>query len=240
MVLGTFVESTFGIALGLLAVMKLSEVFLGIHEPVQLLGLMVEPGLVVALGALALAASYSVVAGLLGVVAGDVTEFLITLACSYALMFYVYRATGYHAGLREGLERLGLSAQRELAPVWGLSALVFFVFQPLAIAAGVNSINQRFLAVRDERQSALAGVWRIVNHYFVRCWPWHLCGLCSLVLLADVAVDHELAYAELIMRFVPEGVRGLMFGSLVMAFMGTASTAMHTSGAVFVNDFYRP
>jgi solute:Na+ symporter, SSS family len=167
-------------------------------------------------------------------------EFLFTLACSYVVMFFVYRATGYHVGLSEGLERLGLSAQRELAPVWGLSALVFFVFQPLATAAGVNSINQRFLAVRDERQSALAGVWRIVNHYFVRCWPWHVCGLCSLVLLAGSTVDNELAYAELILRFVPEGLRGLIFGSLVMAFMGTASAAMHTSGAVFVNDFYRP
>ncbi len=240
MVLGTFVESTFGIALGLVAVVKLSEVFLGLDAPVRLGGLTLQPGLAVALGALALAASYSVVAGLFGVVAGDVTEFLITLACSYALMFFVYRATGYHAGLREGLERLGLSAQRELAPVWGLSALVFFLFQPLATAAGVNSINQRYLAVRDERQSALAGVWRIVNHYFVRCWPWHLCGLCSLVLLAGSAPEHELAYAELILRYVPEGLRGFMFGSLVMAFMGTASTAMHTSGAVFVNDFYRP
>lgn len=240
MVLGTFVESTFGIALGLVAVVKLSEVFLGLDEPVRLLGVMVEPGLVVALGALALAAAYSVVAGLLGVVAGDVTEFVLTLVGSYALMFFVYRATGYHTGLREGLERLGLSARLDLAPAWGLSALVFFVFQPLATAAGVNSVNQRFLAVRDERQSVLAGLWRIVNQYFVRCWPWHLCGLCSLVLLAGVAVDHELAYAELILRYVPEGLRGLMFGSLVMAFMGTASTAMHTSGAVFVHDFYRP
>lgn len=235
----SFVEGTFGLALGLLALVKITEVLFGVRAPVPVLGWSVPPGLFVIGAAIGLAASYSTVSGLLGVVAGDAAEFLFALAASYTLAFFAFRAIGYGDGLREGLAQLGEPGWLSLWPQWGFSLVALFLLQPLATLAGNNGVNQRYLALRDERQAMLSGLWRILNHYFLRCWPWYVCGVCSIVLIDASEVPHELAYLELIVRYVPEGLRGLMFGGFLVAFMGLASTAMHTSGTLFVNDFYR-
>lgn len=237
MVFTSFIEGTFGLALGLLALIKIGQTTFHLNEPVALLGLAVSPALLIALVVLGLAITYSVVSGLLGVVAGDAVEFIFALLCSYVLTFYVYRATGYGAGLEAGLARLGLEGKLSFLPALGFSAVVFFIVQPLASLAGSSGVNQRYLALRNEQQAMLSGVWRIINHYFLRCWPWYLCGLCSLVLLPGF--DQEMAYPELILRYMPGGLRGFMFGTFLIAFMGTVSAAMHTSGTIFVNDFYR-
>lgn len=240
MILGTFVESVFGIALGLAAMAKLGQFLFGAAATLQFGPLQIGYGVFIALGSLLIVALYSVVAGLFGIVIGAVIEYCIALACSYVVLFFVYREVGFGSGLESGLRKMELLERMNLSPQWGFSLFVFFLILPLATCSGMNSINQRYLALRDERQSTLAGVWRVMNHYFIRCWPWHLCGLCSLVLLGAAAMDDEMAYPSLIVRYVPRGMQGVIFSSLVLAFMGTASTAMHTSGSVFVNDFYRP
>jgi len=239
MILGTFVESVFGIALGLVAMTKLGQFLFGATATLQVGPLQIGSGLFIAAGALLVVALYSVISGLFGIMIGAVIDYGIALACSYLVLFFVYREAGFGSGLESGLQKLELLERMSLAPQWGFSLFVFFVILPLATCSGMNSLNQRYLSLRDEHQSALAGVWRVMNHYFLRCWPWHLCGLCSLVLLGTAAMDDEMAYPSLILRYVPRELQGLIFSSLVLAFMGTASTAMHTSGSVFVNDFYR-
>jgi Na+/proline symporter len=85
-----------------------------------------------------------------------------------------------------------------------------------------------------------SGIWRLLNHFFVRCWPWYVCGLASVVLLPGDRVTSEMAYPRLIVEFLPAGLRGVMFAGFLVAFMSSVSSNMHSSGAVFVNDFYRP
>lgn len=240
MILGTFIEGTFGIALGLVAVTKLANIFLGSDAHVQFGPLQLDSGASIAFGAIMVVAIYTAVTGLLGIVMSAMIEYAIMLICSYVLLFFAYRAVGFGSGLESGLRELNLLEHINPAPQWGFTLFVLLVIQPLATAAGLNSLNQRYLSLRDERQSALAGVWRIVNHYFIRSWPWHLCGLCSLVLLGGATLDHEVAYPNLILGYVPRELQGFLFGSLLLAFMGTASTALHTSGTVLVNDLYRP
>lgn len=240
MVFASLLGGTLSLALGLLAMIKISVVLLGLHEPVVVLGFAVNPELAIVIAGVILAVGYSTVAGLLGVVAGDMVEFLLAMVCSYLLMFFVYREAGYGEGLREGLARLGRSEALSWTPAAGISLVVFFFVQPFASLAGENALNQRFLALRDERQAMLSGVWRLINHYFFRCWPWYICGLASIVLLTDTGLPSEMAYPRLIVDYMPAGLRGLMFGGFLVAFMSSVSSAMHNCGSVFVNDFYRP
>lgn len=240
MVFASFIEGTVGLALGVLAMIKISSVLLGLTAPVHVLGVAIPPDVFLAVCGIVLALAYSAVSGLLGVVAGDIVEFVFAITTSYLLMFIVYREVGWAPGLEAGLARLGQEAKLELMPALGFTAFVFFVFQPLASLSGINIINQRYMAVRDEREAMLSGVWRVINHFFIRGWPWYVCGLASLVLLPDPTLPRELAYPTLVTRYLPEGLRGLMFAGFLVAFMSSVGAAMHNAGSVFVNDFYRP
>lgn len=240
MVFASLVEGTLGLALGLLAMIKVSAVLLGLTAPVDLPGGSVPPEVLLALGGVALAFAYSALSGLLGVVAGDIVEFLLAVGTSYVLLFFVYREVGWAGGLAAGLERLGAEDKLSFLPAFGITAFVFFIFQPLASLSGLNAINQRAMTLRDERQAMLSGVWRVINHYFIRGWPWYVCGLASLILLPDPTLPGDLAYPTLIANHLPAGWRGLLFAGFLVAFMSSVGSAMHAAGAVFVNDFYRP
>jgi Na+/proline symporter len=240
MVFASLIEGTVGLALGLLAMIKICPVMFGFQHSVSFFGFAISPEIVIALAGVALGISYAIASGLLGVVMGDVVGFLVTIGSSYLLMFFVYRQVGYSHGLREGLERLDYSEFLSLTPAGGLAFLTFFFVQPVALLAGNNGLNQRFLAMRDERQAMLSGIWRLLNLFFIRCWPWYLCGLASLVLYKPGAIENEQAYPRLIVDCVPAGLRGLMFAGLLVAFIGSVSSSMHNAGSVVVNDFYRP
>ncbi len=240
MVFASLLGGTLSLALGLLAMIKISVVLLGLQQPILLFGWAVNPEVVIVVTGVALALSYSTAAGLLGVVAGDMVEFVLATLCSYLLLFFVFRQVGYAEGLSEGLARLGRSEALSWSPATGISFAVFFFIQPFASLAGDNALNQRFLALQDERQAMLSGVWRLINHYFIRCWPWYVCGLASIVLLTDAGLPSEMAYPRLIIDHMPAGLRGLMFGGFLVAFMSSVSSAMHNCGSVFVNDCYRP
>ena len=236
----SFIEGTLQLALGLLAMLKIWSVLVGKLDPVTLLGVTMPAELLLLIGAVVLALAYSTAAGLLGVVAGDLLEFLFAIVGSYALMFFVYRAVGGPSGLERGLAEIGRSAALEFTPAVGISLVAFFIVQTIGQACGTNNTNQRFLAIQDERQAMFSGVWRVVNHYFLRTWPWYVCGLAALVLFAGMGVPREEAYPQLIRTYLPEGMRGLLFAGFVIAFMSSVGSLMHASGSVFVNDLYRP
>lgn len=239
MVFASFIEGTLGLALGLLAMIKICQVLLGLTAPVHVLGYAVTPEIVIVMIGVGLAISYSTVSGLLGVVAGDIVEFFLAIGSSYLLMYFVYREVGYAEGLREGLAKLGRSEMVSFAPHNLLAVLTFFIIQPVATLAGNNTLNQRFLAMRDERQAMFSGIWRILNHFFVRCWPWYVCGLASVLLVPEITASEQI-YPRLIADYLPAGFRGVMFAGFLVAFMSSVSSNMHSSGSVFVNDFYRP
>ncbi len=238
MAIGTLLAGILHLAVGLLAMIKISQVLLGVTEPLVIGGFALAPELAIALGGLALALGYSVVSGLLGVIAGDLVEFLLLIACSYALMFFAYRAVGYSSGLREGLAAISRDEWLSFAPVGGIAFVVLFLVQPFATLSQSNSVNQNFLIVKDERHAVFTGIWRLMNHFFVRSWPWYICGLASVLLVPQLLTSED-AYPALIQRLMPEGWRGLMFAGFLVAFMSSSCRTVHASGSVFVNDFYR-
>jgi Na+/proline symporter len=102
---------------------------------------------------------------------------------------------------------------------------------------GGGMFVQRLSATANERQAAKSTHAFNILNYIVRTWPWVLVGLAALVILPGLP-DPELAYPLLMKRFLPPGLLGLVFASLMAAFMSTVSTQINWGASYIVNDLY--
>ena len=237
------VEQTALVALSLLGLIKISDVLFDLPEAFVLVGLAVPSDVAVVLTAVVLAMAYSAASGVYGVVWTDFVEFIVALGCAYLLTLIVYADAGWASGLQDRLAAAGSetgATVRDMVPVFGFWMLVYLFVQPFVTSSGNTALNQRILAIRDEREAMFSGVWRVFTHYVIRGWPWYMAGLVSLVLLPDLVADSEMAYPTLIREYMPAGLRGLMVAGFFAAFMSSVDTGIHTSSSIFLNDFYRP
>lgn len=188
---------------------------------------------------------YTAAAGLWGVVATDFLQYLLSLAGAVVVMVYALAEVGGPSGLVASLEAAGQGAHLDLVPL-GPDALV-----PLSTFIGYIGVQwwafrnsdgggmfvQRLSATRDERQATRAAHAFNLLNYVVRTWPWVLVGLAALVLLPGLE-DPELAYPLLMRRYLPSGLLGLAFASLLAAFMSTVSTQVNWGASYLVHDLY--
>ena len=212
----------------------------------------------------ALAAGYSTLGGLRGVVVTDIVQLALALVGSIALVVLGLNSVGGLSGLSSELS-MGLNPRRleeVLAfapPPEGLSFLsvqAFSVYLLLRWWAsptgdGGGYIAQRLMAARspdDARQAA--GVF-VVFHYVLRPWPWILVGLIGLVVfpVGDeasihsvgqlVADDREMAYPALASAVMGPGVLGVLLVSLLAAFMSTVDTHLNWGVSYVANDLWK-
>jgi Na+/proline symporter len=227
--------------MGLLALRKLFPVLFDLPATFSLAGMTMQTDIAIVLGFVALAMAYSAASGMWGIVATDFIEFIIAIGCSYILTFIVYRQVGWASGLREGLAALKNSGVSYLkfTPAWGFILFAWWVLMPLTRVQCNGATALRFMAVKDERQAVLTGVWQVITHFIVRGWPWYVAGVITLILVPS-GFGHEKAYPYLVRNFLPVGLKGLMVAGFIAAFMSSIDTAMHASSSMFMNDLYRP
>jgi solute:Na+ symporter, SSS family len=189
--------------------------------------------------------AYTTVAGLWGVVVTDLLQYVLALAGALLVMGYALREVGGLHAMVAYFREHGQAARLDLVPV-GSDALL-----PLGTLAGYVLIQwwafrnsdgggmfvQRLSASADEREASRAAHAFNVLNYVVRTWPWVLVGLCALILLPNLS-DPELAYPLLMRRFLPPGLLGLVFASLLAAFMSTVATQINWGASYLVNDLY--
>jgi Na+/proline symporter len=189
--------------------------------------------------------AYTAVAGLWGVVATDFFQYVLALAGAVVVMSFALGEVGGLSGLVAHLEAGGRSRHLELVPR-GDDALL-----PLSTFLGYLTIQwwafrnsdggglfvQRLAATRTERDATRAAHLFNVLNYVVRTWPWVLVGLAALVVLPGLP-DPETAYPLLMVRYLPAGVLGLVFASLLAAFMSTVSTQVNWGASYLVHDLY--
>ncbi|HEX5004978.1 MAG TPA: hypothetical protein VFV65_06665, partial [Gemmatimonadales bacterium] len=102
---------------------------------------------------------------------------------------------------------------------------------------GGGMFVQRLSSTASEKDATKAAHLFNILNYVVRTWPWVLVGLAALVVLPNLA-DPELAYPIMMVRYLPTGVLGLVFASLVAAFMSSVSTQVNWGASYVVNDLY--
>jgi len=196
------------------------------------------------------ALTYTMLSGLWGVVVTDLIQFIIAMIGAIALAVIVVVHFGGVAGMVESVSNSpeftssvfdfvpNLSNAGSLAMY---SFIVYIAVQWWAGGPGGGSTVQRIMSAKNERHSTLAVMWGFFNHYVVRPWPWIIVGLASLVFFTsgELGNDPELAYPMMMVRFLPNGLRGLMLVSFIAAFMSTIDTGLNTGAGYLVNDLYK-
>ncbi len=198
-----------------------------------------------------LAASYSILAGLWGVVVTDFFQFGLAVGGAVVLAVYAVGAVGGISGLEAGLAEVYGSSEAALSflpqsgAAW-MPAITFAVYlgmnwwaswYPGAEPGGGGYIAQRIFSARSEKDGVLATLWFNIAHYAVRPWPWILVALASTILYVDIDNPRQ-GYIMAIMDLLPPGLTGLLLAGFAAAYMSTISTQLNWGASYLVNDLY--
>ncbi|MGH7574776.1 MAG: sodium:solute symporter family protein [Longimicrobiales bacterium] len=222
-----------------LAMLKVLNVALGVSPVTAFLFLFV------------LTMSYSVLAGLWGVVLTDFVQFLVAMAGSITLAFYAVGAVGGIDGLIERLPEHYPSAEAALSffpssgaawmPITAVLAYLtvqwWATYYPGAEPGGGGYVAQRIFSARTERDGVLATLWFNIAMYAIRPWPWIVTALAAVVLYPGLEDPGE-GYVRAIVDLLPPGVTGLLLASFAAAYMSTISTQLNWGASYLVNDIY--
>jgi solute:Na+ symporter, SSS family len=245
-------------AVGLVAMKKIAAVLLGLPPDLVLLGTAVPADVVVVLTLVLITLVYSAASGVHGVVWTDFVEFFIAMVASFILMVFVFRDTGWNTGLNEKITNLGGEGERllSLIPTAGPVLVYFFLVQPIIGMGGYGPAVQRYLCVKDERETLYTAFYNVFLNFVLKPWPFYVCGLCGIFLVTDqflmdqfpmiagpdgnLIPDYEKAFPVLVSQYLPVGLVGLMVAGFLSAFMSSFDTNIHNSTAIVINDIYRP
>ncbi len=188
---------------------------------------------------------YTAASGLWGVVATDFLQFGLAMGGAVAVAAFALHDIGGLGAMKQALRDSGQGAALELIPRGEDPALPYTTFLGYLFiqwwafrnSDGGGMFVQRVAATSGEREARKAALGFNVLNYVVRTWPWVLVGLVALVVLPGLD-DPELAYPLLMVRYLPAGVLGLVFASLLAAFMSTVSTQVNWGASYLVNDLY--
>ncbi len=230
----------------------------GLPPRVEILGLSI-PAKAAGVGAgLVVAATYSTLSGLWGVVVTDLLQFAVAMTGSVVLAVSCVRAHGGPAAVAEALRGVTAANGRpatEMAPLGlggagfadpGFSAALLGFLVAILVqwwswkySDGGGVLIQRMAACRTERDSVLAMLWFTFANYVLRPWPWFLVALVSLLAFPTLE-DPNAAYPRMMTTYLGPGWFGLMLAAMLAAFMSTIDTHLNLASSYFVVDLWKP
>lgn len=189
--------------------------------------------------------AYTAAAGLWGVVVTDLLQYVLAMVGAVIVMLFALQEVGGLGSLTAQLRASGQGARLQLLPhgedallpIGTMAGYLLVQWWAFRNSDGGGMFVQRLSATANEREAARATHAFNILNYVVRTWPWVLVGLAALVLLPGLQ-DPELAYPILMKRYLPPGLLGLVFASLLAAFMSTVSTQINWGASYLVNDLY--
>jgi len=188
---------------------------------------------------------YTAASGLWGVVTTDFLQYILAMAGALTVMAYALGEVGGLSGLTATLRETGQGDKLALLPTGPDATLPMSTFLGYLLVQwwafrnsdGGGMFVQRLSSTENEKEATKAAHLFNILNYVVRTWPWVLVGLAALVVLPNLD-DPELAYPVMMVRYLPTGVLGLVFASLVAAFMSSVSTQVNWGASYLVNDLY--
>ncbi|MEJ2581929.1 MAG: Na+:solute symporter [Acidobacteriota bacterium] len=204
---------------------------------------------------------FSAMAGLWGVLASDMIQFVIAMVGVFAAAYVALSQpeVGGLAGLVAQIDPATLRLLPDFSN-WGLTLSVLIipltiqwwsVWYPGAEPGGGSYIAQRMLAAKDEKNAMAATLWFNIAHYALRPWPWIIVALCSILVfpnlsdiqvalphVSDDLIGNDLAYPAML-TLLPAGLLGLLVASLLSAYVSTMSTHLNWGCSYLVHDLYR-
>jgi solute:Na+ symporter, SSS family len=231
------------IAYGMLAMRKVADA-LGIWSQLGLEGDVAKVWTVVLIAAVVLL--YAAFSGLWGVVTTDFFQLALALLGAIVVTWYALHDIGGIAVLPAKLAAAGKGDHLDFFPSVGSALLPLPTFLAyISIqwwaykgADGGGQFVQRLASVPSEADAERsAWLFNVIN-YVVRCWPWIITALVAMVVLPQMS-DREMAYPLLMKRYLPAGMLGLVFASLLAAFMSSVSAQVNWGASYLVNDVFR-
>jgi len=120
---------------------------------------------------------------------------------------------------------------------------------------GSGFMAQRINTAKTPADAQKGSLWFTLAFFALRTWPWIIVALVTMIVfpLDDPArlhelggemmqggeIDREMGYPLLMKHILPAGLLGLMFTSLLAAFMSTADTHINWGASYIVNDVYK-
>jgi Na+/proline symporter len=188
---------------------------------------------------------YAAASGLWGVVATDFIQFVLGFIGAVLVAAFALAEVGGLGGLQVALAASGREAALRLVPRTGdalplgtFAAYLLLQWWTYRLADGGGMFVQRLSAVRGEREAERASVWFVFLNYVVRTWPLVIVALAALAVLPPLQ-DPEAAFPLMMRRYLPAGLLGLVFASLLAAFMSTVSTQVNWGASYAVRDLYQ-
>jgi SSS family transporter len=191
---------------------------------------------------------YTMMAGLRGVMATDVIQFVLAMFGSIYLAVAAVNGLGglgeLHASLvaAQGAERSAeitaffpKSGSELFMPVL---CFIFFQWWAASNLGGGSYLVQRVLSAKNEKHAVLGTLWYNVAQFVLRSWPWIIAGLCAAVLYPTLE-DPEIGYILLMKKFLPAGILGLAIATFFAAYMSTIDTHLNWGASYLVNDIYK-
>ncbi len=197
--------------------------------------------------------SYSVAAGMWGIVVADLVEMVFMVGGALILAGYALSAVGGLDALVHKVPEANLrmlpaySPLTMKSPFWWLVGMLAVQWWAYKNSDGGGMIVQKMAACKDEKNAVYATLWFNIVHNALRIWPWAIVALATFVLIpdddpglkVDGVINYERAYPLLFQRLLPEGLRGLVVASFFAAFMSSVSAMTNWGASYVVNDFYR-
>ncbi|HLA41246.1 MAG TPA: sodium:solute symporter family protein [Candidatus Glassbacteria bacterium] len=202
---------------------------------------------------------YAVAAGLWGVVASEVVQFVIAFFGSVFMAVVAVNAVGGLGGIETRLvEAFGVKTAGGLMSfipasedvvkpftppgqefTWTLFLVyIFVIWWSSEKADGNGMFIQRVMATKNEKHAFFAGVWFNILYYAFLMWPWILVALISMADFPDLT-NHVQAYPLMIKKYLPVGLRGIMFAAFLAAFMSSVTGLINWGSSYMINDFYK-
>lgn len=198
--------------------------------------------------------TYSLLAGLWGVVVTDFIQFILAMAGAFLVaVFAVDAAGGWHSVLEfirfqpetytDTLKFVPSFRPADSTSFISAAFIGFLTYNLVQWWSNINSdgggkVIQRINACRNENHALGAVLWYNFAHFVLRSWPWIIAALASLKLY-PVLSDPEMAYPKMIVELMPVGVKGLVIASIVAAFMSTVDTQMNWGASYLISDLYK-
>ncbi len=214
-----------------------------------------ETAFFITLGLMIIVAIYSSISGFLGVVYTDVLQFIIAMAASFALAYFVLQNPQINGldGLKSQLkpstlnffpsfgdnqDGLSLSIQKFVAffgIIWWAS------WYPGQEPGGGGYIAQRIAAAKDEKNATISTIFFQIAHICIRPWPWIIVALSCVVLYPELTGNNlKFGYVNAMRDNLPNGFNGLMLTGFIGAYMSTISTHLNWGSSYLINDFLKP
>jgi Na+/proline symporter len=232
-----------GIAYGMLAMRKVVDA-LGLWEQFGFAADQQKLWSVIIIAGVVLV--YAAFSGLWGVVATDFFQLVLAFVGAVIVAAYALGDIGGLGALPARLAAAGFADRTNFLPSAGSALLplpTFFAYVAVQWwafrnADGGGQFVQRLASVPSERDAVRsAWLFNILN-YVVRSWPWIITALVAMLVLPTLQ-DPEVAYPLLMRKYLPAGMLGLVFASLLAAFMSTVSAQVNWGASYLVNDIYR-